>query len=530
MKKITLFLLLSTFLLNVYSQWDYRVEIVPDTIENLPALHSYVFAQQENEYLIIGGRKDGIHPRQPFAAFNEADKNTKAFVINPKTKQVWESNLSGLSTSLIEQLSSTNMNFHQEKDTLYIIGGYGYSPSAADHKTYDYITTLLVSQLITAIKSNASTAPFFKQTQYAKFAVTGGHLAHMDGKFYLVGGHRFDGRYNPMGNATYTQEYTNEVRIFKINNSGSAPVVFDYQAIRSEDHLHRRDYNLVPQIYPDGSDGFLISSGVFQKSANLPFLYPVQVHDTFITPIIDFNQYLSHYHSASIAFYDSQNKEMHSLFLGGLSQYDYENEKLIKDDLVPFVKTISLLTQNSKGNYSEYKLNQNMPALLGSSAEFFFNPEIPQVKHEIIDLQKLSGDTVLLGYVFGGIESNTQNPFSNNTISQTRANPTLYKVKLIKDALAHTDYLKKIPDVTVFPNPNTDGKVKIQFPFDVNQATVNIYNNIGALVQNTTLKPCNNSGMEFEIDPKIPAQILYLHILGPDGQTYRKKLVWRNYN
>jgi hypothetical protein len=254
------------------------------------------------------------------------------------------------------------------------------------------------------------------------------------------------------------------------------------------------------------------------------------VHDTFITPIIDFNQYLSHYHSASIAFYDSQNKEMHSLFLGGLSQYDYENEKLIKDDLVPFVKTISLLTQNSKGSYTEYKLNQQMPALLGSSAEFFFNPEIPQVKHEIIDLQKLSGDTVLLGYVFGGIESNTPNPFSNNTISQTRANPRLYKVKLIKDALAHTDYLKKIPDVTVFPNPNTDGKVKIQFPFDVNQATVNIYNNIGALVQNTTLKPCNNSGMEFEIDPKIPAQILYLHILGPDGQTYRKKLVWRNYN
>ena len=528
MKKITLFLLSSTFLLSAFSQWNYRVELVPDTIENLPALHSYVFAQQQNEYLVIGGRKDGIHPRQPFAAFNEADKNTKAFVINPKTKQVWESNLSGLSTTLVEQLNSTNMNFHQEKDTLYIIGGYGYSPSAADHKTYDYITTVSVGGLINAIKSNASTAAFFKQIQYGKFAVTGGHLAHMDGKFYLVGGHRFDGRYNPMGHATYTQEYTHEVRIFKVNNSGTTPVVFDYQAIHNEDHLRRRDYNLVPQIYPDGSRGFLISSGVFQKGVDLPFLYPVQVHDTFITPVIDFNQYLSHYHSASIAFFDSQNKEMHSLFLGGLSQYDYENEKLIKDDLVPFVKTISLLTQNNKGAYTEYKLNQSMPAFLGSSAEFWFNPDIPQIQHEIIDLNKLTGDTTLLGYIFGGIESNTQNPFANNTISQTRANPTLYKVKLIKDAHAHTDYLKKIPDVTVFPNPNTDGKVKIQFPFGLNQATVNVYNNIGVLVQKTSLNTFNNSGMEFEIDPSIPAQILYLHILGPDGQTYRKKLVWRN--
>lgn len=528
MKKVTLFLLLSTFLLNAFSQWNYRVELVPDTIENLPALHSYVFAQQENEYLIIGGRKDGIHPRQPFAAFNEADKNTKAFVINPITKEVWESNLSGLSTSLIEQLSSTNMNFHQEKDTLYIIGGYGYSPSAADHKTYDYITTLSVSGLINAIKSNASTAPFFKQIQYGKFAVTGGHLAHMDGKFYLVGGHRFDGRYNPMGNATYTQEYTHEVRVFKIDNSRSTPLIYDYKAIRSEDHLRRRDYNLVPQIYPDGSHGFLISSGVFQKSANLPFLYPVQVHDTFITPIIDFNQYLSHYHSASIAFFDSQNKEMHSLFLGGLSQYDYENEKLIKDDLVPFVKTISLLTQNNKGAYTEYKLNQSMPSFLGSGAEFFFNPNIPQIQHEIIDLQKLTGDTTLLGYIFGGIESNTQNPFSNNTISQTRANPTLYKVKLIKDVHAHTDYLKTIPDVTVFPNPNKDGNVKIQFPFDQTQASVKVYNNVSVLLQNTPLTPTNKTEMAFEIDPSIPAQILYLHVIGQDGQTYRKKLVWRN--
>ena len=101
-------------------------------------------------------------------------------------------------------------------------------------------------------------------------------------------------------------------------------------------------------------------------------------------------------------------------------------------------------------------------------------------------------------------------------------------MKLIKDAHAHTDYLKKIPDVTVFPNPNTDGKVKIQFPFGLNQATVNVYNNIGVLVQKTSLNTFNNSGMEFEIDPSIPAQILYLHILGPDGQTYRKKLVWRN--
>ena len=528
MKKSTLLFIIVSLFLPAISQWNYRVEIKADTIENLPALHSYVFAQNENEYLIIGGRKDGIHARQPFAAFDEANKNTQAYVINTATKEVWNTALSALSNTLIEQLSSTNMNFHQEKDTLYIMGGYGYSATAADHKTFDFLTTVSISGLIDAVKNNASITPFFKQIQNAAFAVTGGHLAHIGGKFYLVGGHRFDGRYNPMGHNTYTQEYTHAVRIFEIDNSGSVPKITSQKSIVNFDHLRRRDYNLVPQIFPDGSEGFLISSGVFQKNADLPFLYPVQVHDTFITPITEFNQYLSNYHSASIALYDKIKGEMHSLFLGGLSQYDLVNEKLVKDDQVPFVKTISLLTQNNNGEYKEFKLNEAMPNYLGASAEFLFNPDIPQIGHEIVDLNRLNQDTVFLGYIYGGIESTSQNPFSNNTISDTRANPTLFKVKLIKDAQAGSNYLQRIPDVTVFPNPNKTGKVFIQFPFEITTATVNVFNQVGALTQSIPVKANLENKVFFDIDSSTPSQILYLHIKGKDGQIYRKKLIWQN--
>lgn len=525
MKK-TLFLIIGLvqFTLSI-AQWNYRVEITPDTIQNLPALHSYVFAQIEHEYLIIGGRKDGIHARQPFASFDEANKNTSAFVINTQTKQVWQRSLNELNSTLLEQLSSTNMNFHQEKDTLYIMGGYGYSTTAADHKTYDYLTTISVSGLVSAIKTSASITPYFKQLQNSAFAVTGGHLAHMNGKFYLVGGHRFDGRYNPMGHNTYTQEYTHAVRIFTINNSGTSPQLIQSSSISDLDHLRRRDYNLVPQVFPDGSYGFLISSGVFQKDADLPFLYPVQVHDTFITPITEFNQYLSNYHSASIALYDKMKGEMHSLFMGGLSQYDLINEKLVKDDQVPFVKTISLLTQNNKGTYTEYKLNESMPSFLGSSAEFLFNPDIPQIEHEIVDLNKLTGDTNVLGFIFGGIESSSQNPFSNNTISDTRANPTLYKVTLIKDAQGSSNYLQKIPDVRVYPNPNKTGKVFIEFPFDISTASVSVFNQMGALIQSTPLHTSTENLLSFDINPSIPAQLLYLQIKGSDGQIYRKKII-----
>ena len=528
MKKSVSFILAFLSIGFIFSQWNYRVEIIAESFENLPALHSYAMAQSQNDYLIIGGRKDGIHPRQPFAAFDETDKNTRMYVINPVTKQVWGKDLNGLNAMIVEQLSSTNMNFHQVEDTLFIVGGYGYSTTAADHKTYEYLTTISVDGIINAIKNQSDISAFIKQIKFDKFAVTGGHLTHMNKQFYLVGGHRFDGRYNPMGHSTYTQEYTHEVRIFKINNSGNNPVVYDYSAIHDENHLRRRDYNLVPQIFPNGKKGFLISSGVFQKGADLPFLYPVQIHDTTITAITDFNQYLSNYHSASVALYDTKNKDMHSLFLGGLSQYNYENEKLIKDDLVPFVKTISLVTQSKNGDYSEYKLNESMPALLGSGAEFLTNPNLPRIDDEIIDLNSINTDSVVLGYVFGGIRSEDPNPFANNNISQTMANPVLYKVRLIKDAQADTRYLQQIPDVKVYPNPNETGNVNVSFPFSLSKAEVYIYNSLGVLLQESHLDQQSDSQFKFTIDSSIPAQMLFVQIKGDDGQIYRKTIVYKN--
>ena len=52
------------------STFDYNVQITPITISTLPGLHSYAFAQHNGKWLIIGGRTDGLHRRQPFASFD----------------------------------------------------------------------------------------------------------------------------------------------------------------------------------------------------------------------------------------------------------------------------------------------------------------------------------------------------------------------------------------------------------------------------------------------------------------------------
>ena len=87
-------------------------------------------------------------------------------------------------------------------------------------------------------------------------AVTGGYLGLLNDEFYLVGGQRFMGRYNPMGpdfGPGFIQEYTNAIRRFRIADDGTERyAITDYEETVDTAELHRRDYNLVPQIFPNG--------------------------------------------------------------------------------------------------------------------------------------------------------------------------------------------------------------------------------------------------------------------------------------
>jgi hypothetical protein len=493
--RITATLLLSlllTFTVTAQSSFNYSLSLNPVSVPGLPGLQAYAQAQHNGKWLIVGGRRDGLHARQPFNSFPQSQNNTDIFVVDVYNGQFWSSSVTNLPTSIAEQLQSTNMNFCQREDTMYIVGGYAYSNTAADHITFPYLTTINVSGVINAIINGNSISSFFKQITDTAFAVTGGHLDHLNDTFYLVGGQRFDGRYNPMGNPTYTQTYTNQIRKFMVNNSGSQLSFSGYTAITDPVHLHRRDYNLLPQIFPDGQQGFTISSGVFQINVDLPFLYPVDITANGYTPQTTFNQYLSNYHSAYACLYDSSSNAMHSLFFGGMSQYYYSNNTLIQDNQVPFVKTISRVTRDSSGNLNEYQLPVEMPALRGSSAEFIYNTTLPHYESHVIKLSSINQDSILIGHIYGGIYSPQLNPFSSNQTSVTSADTTIYEVWLIRNQTAGTNESaidgKNPHDITVFPNP---AKEKLNVRFNLNQPTDVAYfitNANGQIVKEETFK------------------------------------------
>lgn len=176
-----------------------------------------------------------------------------------------------------EQLSSTNIEFHQEGNYLYMIGGYGYNAATAARKTFENLTAIDVPALINAVINGTAITSYFRQISDAQFAVTGGHLKKINGTFYLIGGNKFDGNYNPMGNPTYTQVYTDAIRKFNLTDNGTTITINHLPTITDATNLHRRDYNAVQQILPNGAEGITVFSGVFQPTIDLPFLNSVTI-------------------------------------------------------------------------------------------------------------------------------------------------------------------------------------------------------------------------------------------------------------
>lgn len=441
--------------------FDYELQLSPVTIAGLPGLHSYAFGQHNGKWLVLGGRKDGIHARQPFASFPASSNNADIYVIDVENRIFHTASLSGLPVELREQLQSSNMNFFQDGNTLYVIGGYAFSASANGYVTFPRLSSINVPGLMEAVISGDPVAPFFKQITDDVFAVTGGQMGKIGEKFYLVGGQRFDGRYNPMGpdhGPGFSQIYTNQIRKFSIDNGGEQLSYGNYEVLTDPIHLRRRDYNLLPQIFPDGRQGYTISSGVFQLQADLPFLYPVDITEDGYVPVTDFNQYLCNYHSASAALYDSLQNRMHSLFFGGISQYYYQNGQLIQDNMVPFVRTISLVTRFSDGTLEEYQMPVEMPGLKGAGAEFIPNSQLPHYGTEIIKLSEIEADTFLIGHIFGGILSPSRNPFETNQTNTTSADNSVYAVHLIRKNLTGVQPIEGRNSFAfeVFPNPSQE--------------------------------------------------------------------------
>lgn len=532
MKRYSVFLISIFCFLFVKSQvaGNYNVHLEPFTVQGFDGLQSFITAQYNGKWLLIGGRKDGLHQRQPFASFVAADNNTSIFVIDPQSQQTWTASLSGLSAPLQEQLQSVNMEFLQRDKMLYAIGGYGYSTLAGDHVTHNKLTAIKVDSLIEAIQNGNGIASYFRQISDTLFTLTGGQMGRIGDDFYLVGGQVFNGRYNPMGpthGPGFYQKYSNQIRKFQIEDDGANLSISNVTTTTDITNLHRRDYNMLPQIFAGNVQGFTAFSGVFQPAIDLPYLNSVDIFPSNYAVNNVFTQYLNHYHCAKVGLFDSVNQTMENIFFGGISQYADSMGVLVQDNNVPFTKSITNVKRDIQGNMTETKISE-MPDFLGSGAEFLPNQNVELYENEIVKTNLLSGDTILLGHIIGGIKSSQKNIFFVNTGAQSDATNVIYKVYLVRNNLAANEPLaqsKVMSQLQIFPNPS-NGKFQLKYWLSMPITyTLRIFDANGRLLKEEKIRN-KTAGRQFEIiNLDVEAGSYFLNINLGKEQISRKIIV-----
>ncbi|MFM7005956.1 MAG: hypothetical protein ACKOWX_01750, partial [Flavobacteriales bacterium] len=163
--KTSIFCIFGLLTLSAYTHaqtnnFPFEIQLKADSIAGFNGLHSFAFGQREGKVLLIGGRPDGIHARQPFNAFPASQNNQLLQVLDLQTHQYWSRSLAELPVPLQEQLQSTNMNFYQDANSLLLTGGYAFSATANDHITFPYLTRIDLDGLIAALIANQPIAAF----------------------------------------------------------------------------------------------------------------------------------------------------------------------------------------------------------------------------------------------------------------------------------------------------------------------------------------------------------------------------------
>ena len=501
----------------------FSISLEEVTIPGMPGIQSYAWGKtNDGKWLIVCGRTDGLHDHRPPFSFPANQANNAVWVVDPVQKQVWSTPISTLSTGLRNALSATNAQFQQVGDVLYLIGGYGVDLSSNQHKTYTYITSIDVTPLANAIINNQSISGHFNQINDSRFAVTGGYLVYFDERFHLVGGQDFQGRYNPHNGPSFTQTYTESIKRFELVEVNGNLQVQNYAETVDATNLHRRDYNVVPQIFPNSDTGATAFSGVFQHVMDIPHFNTVDVTANNYSVRPGFNQLLNQYHTAHMPMFDDANNRMHTVFFGGIGMYYYDAlGNMITDSLVPFVKTISMVTRFANDSMVEYALPINMPDFLGASAEFIPSDSVNVLVGEIVDLNASNGK-VLAGYIVGGIESTDPNIFMFASSGTSSATNRIFKVYLEpgsfgnqENSLAPNFYHK------VYPNP-TQGELRIDLkggPF-----TVELVDVAGVVLDRIYVEEANHE-KQLVLDLSDKANGIYLVIIRSNGQSVVEQIV-----
>lgn len=440
MKKL-LFSLLLLGSLSAAAQAPYTITLTKAQNQPAPALQSFCIAVQNGLWLLVGGRTNGFHGTAgPGSTFPTSESNKFLYVVDPVNNKSWKA---PVPPALMNQLSSTNIAFFQDGNTLYCIGGYG-SGCAPDscYQTFAQLTAINIQRTIAAIQNGQALNNYIITTQDSRMAVTGGYLTKLNDWFHLVMGQNYNGKYS----GGVTGKYTEQIARFKISNNGTSLDVTNYSTITTKEQynganqFHRRDYPSVKMVMPANRNvGVATYGGVFNNQGG-PFINPVYFEDMGFNTLANidtsFKQKFCMYDCAAISAYNSSTGQAYVSFIGGITDWTIdENGNEIPgnaNNFMPWFNRVSTIVRSTTGTQEYPQKNSTLPGYIGANAAFIIAPNISVMAktEDVIDYARLPSGNTLIGWMYGGIEATAP---QSNGFNPTSASNTIYEVWLQKN-------------------------------------------------------------------------------------------------
>ncbi len=477
----------------------YRVTIEQADFMLPAGLHSFAYAVHDGEWLLIAGRTNGLHDvdnTDPTVnPFPPSQQNTLVYVVNPKTKATYYRSLydpsSNLSQAQIDLLSATNTLYYyaKNKNTLYVVGGYGLDTASNTMTTKSTLTAIDVPNLIKWVKNpgKAKSAKKCVRTVYHPiFQVTGGVMLQSDEHqpYLLAFGQNFVGNYVASSNGTYTHQ----IRPVQIIDNGRDLHVQHYPQPEPQPAYRRRDLNVVPVVKKNGKSltmAFSALSGVFTPPDidNTPgaWTVPIEINPDGSSRMLDPNnpttlaQAMNNYSCATLGLYSIKKKKMYTLLFGGISGALFSDGSNCNTDPnpqcntctgwvpvagniftpccnLPFSNDVTTIEIDKHGVYRQYIMSGTYPTInssppvcpgftpmtctggplqtiyfFGANSVFIPTEGLPAFSNGVIAFDKLGKKPVFVGYIIGGIASTVRD---TNCTTDSQSSFYVFKVTI----------------------------------------------------------------------------------------------------
>jgi hypothetical protein len=415
-------------------------------------IHSGVTAIYNGKWLLFAGRTNGMHGFDPGNNnFPPSEQNTTVYVVDPVNETVVTRSLldpdSGLTQAQIDLLSVTSPQSYQDKDMLYITGGYGVDTASGEFSTKNALTAVNIPKLIRWVEepsSNLIASHYIRSIFDSLFQVTGGYMTKgANGITLLIFGQNFQGFYSTSSNGVYIEQ----VRRFYIEDDGKHLNFArdDSYPEMQDPNYRRRDLNIVPIVlseYGSLKKSFVALSGVFTLDGGI-WTVPVFITKNGRTCMRDpsledtFKQGMNNYASATVGLFSKKTKLSYTVLLGAISFGFFQNGTFLTDSEFPFINQVTTVQIDSCKNCKQYLMNTEYPVILstgsnpgnqllfGAGAKFIPANNVPFYKNSVIKFDGLKRKKQLIGYIVGGIASTLPN---TNNRSDSTASWYIFKV------------------------------------------------------------------------------------------------------